>query len=215
MSLHRLIARAVPSMVASRIVTRPILFRSFASHSAPIPSAPVKFTTNLAGLDVVPNGREVFIGLQKEILASIQTYNKQLGFEPKCNEFSRRFAEHRLKIAEEEDDVAFIEKRLWSGQIEELIEQAEDELDTIVLMNEDVKPWEKPAEAHQAQFDSFATQGFGQHPDAFASRKPVPITPEEQAQVDEFWKSIDEEIKQDQEREAAERQARKAKKGQQ
>ena len=138
-----------------------------------------------------------------------------LQFEPKCNEFSRRFAEHRLKIAEEEDDVAFIEKRLWSGQIEELIEQAEDELDTIVLMNEEVKPWEKPAEAHQAQFDSFATQGFGQHPDAFASRKPVPITPEEQAQVDEFWKSIDEEIKQDQEREAAERQARKAKKGQQ
>ena len=37
---------------------------------------------------------------------------------------------------------------------------------------------------------------------------------EEQAQVDAFWKPIDEEIRQDQAREAEERAARKAKRGQ-
>lgn len=56
-------------------------------------------------------------------------------FEPAFNNFVRRFAAHRLKVAEEEDDIAEIERRLFSGQIEELIEQAENELDLIVMAN--------------------------------------------------------------------------------
>ena len=56
-------------------------------------------------------------------------------FEPLYNENVRRLTQHRLTICEQEEDVDQIEKRIWFGQIEELIEMAEDELDLLVAMN--------------------------------------------------------------------------------
>lgn len=164
------------------------------------PAATVKTSTNITGLDVVPNGREVLMGLYKETLASIEQYNKTHGvrqtgreqrqqaatapgrdwdrqpdatgiqnrsasvsllravhltsvvcyvfpscsacvgaprvqFEPLYNDGVRRLTQHRLTICEQEEDVDQIEKRIWFGQIEELIEMAEDELDLLVAMN--------------------------------------------------------------------------------
>ena len=103
------------------------------SESKPDWSNP-KQSTNIAGLDVIPNAREVFIGLQKEILASIADYNKQLGFEPEFNRQSRVTAEFQLRVAMEEKMVENIENRLH-GILEEVIQQTEDELDLIVYMN--------------------------------------------------------------------------------
>ncbi|KAI3770498.1 hypothetical protein L6452_01632 [Arctium lappa] len=46
------------------------------------------------------------------------------------------FTCHRLKVCEEEDDWEDIEKRLGCGQVEELIEEAHDELNLIGKMIE-------------------------------------------------------------------------------
>lgn len=102
-----------------------------------------------------------------------------------------------------------IESRLWSGQIEELIQQAENELDAVVLMNEEVKPWEAPSAEQQAQYDQLASPNFGQSFEQFKTGKTAQLTPEEQAQIDAFWKPIDEEIRADQARELEERKLQK------
>jgi len=55
--------------------------------------------------------------------------------EPLCNKDTRILTEHRLSICEQEQSHEEIERRIWFGQIEQLIEQAEDELDLTVAMN--------------------------------------------------------------------------------
>lgn len=102
-----------------------------------------------------------------------------------------------------------IEHRIWSGQIEELIVQAENELDTVVLLNEEVRPWEAPSAAELAEYQELASPNMGQDPEQFKTGRPPVITPEEQRQIDEFWAPIDEEIRADQAREAEERRVRK------
>ena len=46
--------------------------------------------------------------------------------------------------------VSVIESTISCGQIEELIEQAEDEFDLVVAMNETIKPWEADPEGDEA-----------------------------------------------------------------
>lgn len=98
--LARLVARAAPAMVA-RCWMRPAV-AVLARPQAPLarcftagPTRLTKFSTRIAGLDVVPNGREVLIGLQKEILASIDQYNKALGVSPFVWRAKRRTSERR------------------------------------------------------------------------------------------------------------------------
>lgn len=81
-------------------------------------------------------------------------------------------------------------------------------------LTEEAKPWEKKPE-DRAEYDLFATPQFGQDPETFASGLPKPLSKEERELVDAFWKELDEEIKQDQEREAKEREQRRANKKQQ
>lgn len=176
--------------------------------AAPAAAKPIKYTTNIAGLDVVPNGREVLMGLLKETIASIEAYNKQHGFEPAYNLRVRKLSEHRLQICEEEEDEVQIEKRIWYGQIEELIEHAEDEMDLLVVMNEEVKPWvENPA--FLAEMAANQGPNFGETVEQMLRTTPIPLTDAEKAAEAAYWKPIDEEIAQDQKREAEERAARK------
>lgn len=53
------------------------------------------------------------------------------------------FTRHRLKVCREEEDWEAIEKRLGCGQVEELIEEAQDELKLIDRMIE-WDPWGIP-----------------------------------------------------------------------
>lgn len=76
MSLTRILSFARCAVRSAPLAVRP---RAAAPIRFSTVAAPIKYTTHIAGLDVVPNGREVFIGLQKEILASIAQYNKELG----------------------------------------------------------------------------------------------------------------------------------------
>ncbi|KAI3471173.1 hypothetical protein Pfo_027836 [Paulownia fortunei] len=101
--------------------------------------AKVKETTGIVGLDVVPNAREVLIGLYTKTLEEIKAVPEDEGYRKAVESFTR----HRLKVCREEEDWEAIEKKLGCGQVEELIEEAQDELKLIGHMNE-WKPWGIP-----------------------------------------------------------------------
>lgn len=89
--------------------------------------AKVKETTGIVGLDVVPNAREVLIGLYTKTLEEIKAVPEDEGYRKAVESFTRQ----RLNVCKEEEDWEAIEKRLGCGQVEELIEEAQDELKLI------------------------------------------------------------------------------------
>ncbi|XP_062215806.1 probable NADH dehydrogenase [ubiquinone] 1 alpha subcomplex subunit 5, mitochondrial [Phragmites australis] len=99
----------------------------------------VKETTGIVGLDVVPNAREVLIGLYTRTLKEIETVPKDEGYRKAVESFTK----HRLQICREEEDWKRIEDRIGCGQVEELIEEAQDELKLIDKMVE-WDPWGVP-----------------------------------------------------------------------
>jgi len=56
------------------------------------------------------------------------------------------FFHFNLKVVEANTSIAAIEKLVNCGQVEELIVQAEDELELLVTMNEDFRIWEADPE---------------------------------------------------------------------
>ncbi|KAL0843920.1 hypothetical protein Bca101_017166 [Brassica carinata] len=92
--------------------------------------AKVKQTTGIVGLDVVPNARAVLIDLYSKTLKEIQAVPEDEGYRKAVESFTR----HRLNVCKEEEDWEAIEKRLGCGQVEELIEEAQDELTLIGKM---------------------------------------------------------------------------------
>lgn len=101
--------------------------------------AKVKQTTGIVGLDVVPNARAVLIDLYSKTLKEIQAVPEDEGYRKAVESFTR----HRLSVCKEEEDWEAIEKRLGCGQVEELIEEAQDELTLIGKMIE-WDPWGVP-----------------------------------------------------------------------
>ncbi|CAF2121894.1 BnaA03g12510D [Brassica napus] len=101
--------------------------------------AKVKQTTGIVGLDVVPNARAVLIDLYSKTLKEIQAVPEDEGYRKAVESFTR----HRLNVCKEEEDWEAIEKRLGCGQVEELIEEAQDELTLIAKMIE-WDPWGVP-----------------------------------------------------------------------
>jgi hypothetical protein len=100
-----------------RAIGRPLLAR-------------VKQTTGIVGLDVVPNAREVLIDLYTKTLKEIKAVPEDEGYRKAVESFTS----HRLKVCKEEQDWELIEKKLGCGQVEELIEEARDELTLIGKM---------------------------------------------------------------------------------
>ncbi|XP_061375374.1 probable NADH dehydrogenase [ubiquinone] 1 alpha subcomplex subunit 5, mitochondrial [Gastrolobium bilobum] len=101
--------------------------------------AKVKQTTGIVGLDVVPNAREVLIGLYDKTLNEIKKVPEDEGYRKAVESFTS----HRLKVCRDEEDWEAIENRLGCGQVEELIEEAQDELKLISYMIE-WDPWGVP-----------------------------------------------------------------------
>lgn len=89
--------------------------------------ARVKETTGIVGLDVVPNARELLIGLYTKTLEEIKAVPEDEGYRKAVESFTR----HRLQVCQEEKDWESIESKLGCGQVEELIEEAQDELKLI------------------------------------------------------------------------------------
>ncbi|KAK8964527.1 hypothetical protein KSP40_PGU003004 [Platanthera guangdongensis] len=92
--------------------------------------AKLKETTGIVGLEVVPNAREVLISLYKRTLTEIKAVPEEEGYRKAVESFTN----HRLRVCEEEQDWEVIEKRIACGQVEELIEEAQDELKLIAKM---------------------------------------------------------------------------------
>ncbi|KAM0954520.1 putative NADH:ubiquinone reductase (H(+)-translocating) [Dioscorea sansibarensis] len=113
--------------------------RILTSAAAGVLRAKVKETTGIVGLDVVPNAREVLISLYTKTLKEIQAVPEGEGYRKAVETFTK----HRLQVCKEEEDWETIEKRIGCGQVEELIEEAQDELKLIAKMIE-WDPWGVP-----------------------------------------------------------------------
>ncbi|KAL9381547.1 hypothetical protein Peur_027204 [Populus x canadensis] len=109
-----------------RAIGRPLLAR-------------VKQTTGIVGLDVVPNARAVLINLYTKTLKEIKEVPEDEGYRKAVETFTK----HRLTVCEEEEEWEKIEERIGCGQVEELIEEAQDELKLIGKMIE-WDPWGVP-----------------------------------------------------------------------
>lgn len=78
----------------------------------------------------------------------------------------------------------------------------------MVVMNEELKPWVEDPQ-FLAERAAVETPNFGETLEEMKAKTPKPWSEAEQAKVDAFWKSIDEEIAADQKREAEERANKK------
>ncbi|KAJ2737227.1 hypothetical protein IW152_000248 [Coemansia sp. BCRC 34962] len=110
-----------------------------------------KVTTGIVGIPVNPAARPQLIGAYKTTLDELKAKIPETAAYRKAVE---AITAHRLKIVEENDDTAKIEELIGSGQIEELICQAEDEIKLISKMAE-WRPWEpleEPAPPRQWEY---------------------------------------------------------------
>jgi len=98
----------------------------------------IKQTTGIVGLEVIPNGRETLSNLVRKVLAEVR---KDIPEDAGYRKVVEATYSRRLEIIEANDDTTVIESKIGSGQIEELVSQANDELGLISKMKQ-WKPWE-------------------------------------------------------------------------
>eukprot|EP01104_Vermistella_antarctica_P001142 TRINITY_DN11200_c0_g1_i1.p1 TRINITY_DN11200_c0_g1~~TRINITY_DN11200_c0_g1_i1.p1 ORF type:complete len:137 (-),score=24.06 TRINITY_DN11200_c0_g1_i1:236-622(-) len=114
-----------------------------------------KQTTGLTGVEVVPNAREVLIGLYNRTLEKLNEFPAEAGY----RQAVEKTTTERLKVVEQEDTVEKIEAKICPGQhIELLIEQAEDELTLMPSMLE-WQPWNYTGPAPEVIFEDGHTEG--------------------------------------------------------
>lgn len=103
-------------------------------------SEEVKRSTDIAGLPVVENAREVLIATYKRTL---EVAEAELPHDTGYYKHVTAFTKYRLSVAERETTVTGIEQGIAHGQIEELIKEAEDELE-LLRYNLDLDPKDTP-----------------------------------------------------------------------
>lgn len=107
--------------------------------------AVTKTSTGLAGLKVNPNARQDLINIYRRTLEEVKL------LPPEAKNYRNaveQFTKFRLNVVETNEDEEVIERKINCGQLEELIEQAEDEL-TVIPVYIEHKLWESPVEAEQ------------------------------------------------------------------
>nr|CCA22405.1 conserved hypothetical protein [Albugo laibachii Nc14] len=105
-----------------------------------------KTSTGLVGLAVNPNARKDLMQLYRKTLEEVK--NQVLPEDAAYRDAVERITKFRLKVVEENEDEEVIEKEINCGQLEELIEQAEDELSVIPVYLEH-KLWEPPVKSQE------------------------------------------------------------------
>jgi len=83
-----------------------------------------KRSTGLVGLAVDPNSRATLIDLYNHTLEKIQMYDSSVEYRKSVEAITN----YRLKVVKGSEDLNEIEEEIDCGQMEELIEQAKDEL---------------------------------------------------------------------------------------
>ena len=151
--LRRGITTHVASLCRATGVSSPVRFSSFMGmpiysdptaqrikkDRTPDPRFPPKISTGVTGLPVIPNAREVYLKQINKILRELRV---NLPPESRFRWLYERTFTFRQKIVEAEEDPRVIEKRLNSGQLEELIEEGHNILSQIPQEVED-KDWIK------------------------------------------------------------------------
>ncbi|KAK1264059.1 hypothetical protein QJS04_geneDACA013627 [Acorus gramineus] len=99
----------------------------------------MKETTGIVGLDVVPNAREFLISLYEKTLHEIKAVPEGENYRKAVESFPRNSLNECLS----EKDGDQIERRIGCDQVEELIEEARDELHLISKMI-GWDPWDVP-----------------------------------------------------------------------
>ncbi|XP_007896749.1 NADH dehydrogenase [ubiquinone] 1 alpha subcomplex subunit 5 [Callorhinchus milii] len=100
-------------------------------------AAILKRTTGLVGLAVAQNPHERLRILYARILGALQEMPKEAGY----RKYTEQIVNDRLNLVQSEKDVEKLEGKLNCGQIEEVIFQAESELNLARKMAQ-WKPWE-------------------------------------------------------------------------
>jgi len=146
-SLIRTAFRRIASYSHGRVLSQRFVSVSFHSSSnwheqtdAAIEWKNPKEETGRTGLPVVTNARDVLISLYNKTIEKAKSY-EDVGY----NRLVIRLCEHRMNIVETAPSIDMIEKQIECGHVEEIIEQAEDELELLIELNEnqDPKPWEE------------------------------------------------------------------------
>lgn len=139
-SLRRIASYSHGKVLSPRIVS--VSFHSSCYRHAQTAAVEWKNTkeeTGRTGLPVVVNARDVLISLYNKTIDKAKGY-EDVGY----NRLVIRLCEHRMNIVQTAPSIDAIEKQIECGHVEEIIEQAEDELELLVELNEnqDPKPWE-------------------------------------------------------------------------
>ena len=85
--------------------------------------AAAKTSTGIVGLSVVPDARNVLIGLSSKLLKDVQTLPESAHY----RQAVEKTYQHRLEVCKAHAEVETIEAVIGQGQIEELIRMARDE----------------------------------------------------------------------------------------
>ena len=101
--------------------------------------AAVKRTTGLVGVPVIPNARAVLVELYDKTLENV----KKIPADAEYRKNVEAFTKYRKRVVQENEDVKTIERIIGCGQVEELVEQANDELSLIEDYYRD-RLWEGP-----------------------------------------------------------------------
>jgi len=139
------------SSLLRRIALASPTLRRFSSVDAP------KTTTGLAGVNVVPNARAVLESLYKKTIRTARAFDDVY-----YNQHIIKLSQYRMDIVQKNESLREIEKQIGMGQVEELIEQAEGELELLHLMNEDFRPWE-PAPESKAEMAEWGPTGWAKY----------------------------------------------------
>ncbi|KAJ2159517.1 hypothetical protein GGF46_002973 [Coemansia sp. RSA 552] len=110
-----------------------------------------KVTTGIVGLSVNPAARNQLIGLYQKTLEELKA---KIPEKAVYRQSVEAITQHRLKVVEENEDPSVVEKLIGTGQIEELVGQAEDEMKLISKMAEwkAWEPLEEPAPPRQWEY---------------------------------------------------------------
>ncbi|KOO31665.1 putative NADH dehydrogenase [Chrysochromulina tobinii] len=86
-----------------------------------------KTTTGIVGLEVVPDAKPVLLGLYAKTLSMLEGVPAEAQYRKVVTDYTKA----RMAVLESTDDIPTIESKIDGGQVEQLIEQAKDELSLI------------------------------------------------------------------------------------
>ncbi|KYQ89980.1 NADH dehydrogenase [Tieghemostelium lacteum] len=97
----------------------------------------IKKSTGLSGVKVEPNARAILSDLYFQTLKKLELIPASSGYRKNVESMTR----FRLDTVMNETDILKIEEKIYGGQVEELIQQAKDELLVIDVVKKE-KLWE-------------------------------------------------------------------------